>query len=86
MRQHTFPGLQARIWELAPWPVSMFNTQSPPLLCPLPCSDEDQYLLRHSSPITDREPAFGQQAPCSMATESKGELEKILAHLEDENR
>ncbi|XP_062039777.1 dystrophin-related protein 2 isoform X3 [Lepus europaeus] len=48
--------------------------------------DEDQYLLRHSSPITDREPAFGPQAPCSMATESKGELEKILAHLEDENR
>ncbi|XP_049728690.1 dystrophin-related protein 2 isoform X5 [Elephas maximus indicus] len=49
-------------------------------------TDEDQYLLRHSSPITDRELAFGQQAPCSMATESKGELEKILAHLEDENR
>ncbi|XP_019484773.1 PREDICTED: dystrophin-related protein 2 isoform X3 [Hipposideros armiger] len=48
--------------------------------------DEDQYLLRHSSPITDREPGFGQQAQCSMATESKGELEKILAHLEDENR
>ncbi|ELK29803.1 Dystrophin-related protein 2 [Myotis davidii] len=48
--------------------------------------DEDQYLLRHSSPITDRETGFGQQVPCSMATESKGELEKVLAHLEDENR
>nr|XP_054362767.1 dystrophin-related protein 2 [Mirounga angustirostris] len=61
---------------------SFFNDS----LSPDDSIDEDQYLLRHSSPITDREPAFGQQAPCSMATESKGELEKILAHLEDENR
>ncbi|VFV30426.1 dystrophin-related protein 2 [Lynx pardinus] len=61
---------------------SFFNDS----LSPDDSIDEDQYLLRHSSPITDRETAFGQQAPCSMATESKGELEKILAHLEDENR
>ncbi|XP_019484774.1 PREDICTED: dystrophin-related protein 2 isoform X4 [Hipposideros armiger] len=61
---------------------SFFNDS----LSPDDSIDEDQYLLRHSSPITDREPGFGQQAQCSMATESKGELEKILAHLEDENR
>uniref|UniRef100_A0A7N4NGB2 Dystrophin related protein 2 n=1 Tax=Sarcophilus harrisii TaxID=9305 RepID=A0A7N4NGB2_SARHA len=48
--------------------------------------DEDQYLLRHSSPITDREPTFGQQAQDAAAADDKGELEKILAHLEDENR
>uniref|UniRef100_A0A8D0HIU4 Dystrophin related protein 2 n=1 Tax=Sphenodon punctatus TaxID=8508 RepID=A0A8D0HIU4_SPHPU len=48
--------------------------------------DEDQYLLRHSSPITDREPVCGQQAQDSLNTEDKGELERILAHLEDENR
>ncbi|ELK05138.1 Dystrophin-related protein 2 [Pteropus alecto] len=61
---------------------SFFNDS----LSPDDSIDEDQYLLRHSSPITDREPGFGQLAPCSMATESKGELEKILAHLENENR
>uniref|UniRef100_A0A669PPJ4 Dystrophin related protein 2 n=1 Tax=Phasianus colchicus TaxID=9054 RepID=A0A669PPJ4_PHACC len=48
--------------------------------------DEDQYLLRHSSPITDREPAGSQQVPGSLPMDDKGELERILAHLEDENR
>ncbi|XP_065585404.1 dystrophin-related protein 2 isoform X6 [Cyrtonyx montezumae] len=48
--------------------------------------DEDQYLLRHSSPITDREPTGSQQVPGSLPMDDKGELERILAHLEDENR
>ncbi|KFP52886.1 Dystrophin-related protein 2, partial [Cathartes aura] len=48
--------------------------------------DEDQYLLRHSSPITDREPGVSQQVPGSLNMDDKGELERILAHLEDENR
>ncbi|KFQ88439.1 Dystrophin-related protein 2, partial [Phoenicopterus ruber ruber] len=48
--------------------------------------DEDQYLLRHSSPITDREPGGSQQVPGSLNMDDKGELERILAHLEDENR
>ncbi|XP_028570679.1 dystrophin-related protein 2 isoform X3 [Lacerta agilis] len=48
--------------------------------------DEDQYLLRHSSPITDREPVSSQQPQDSTNTDDKGELERILAHLEDENR
>uniref|UniRef100_A0A669PRM6 Dystrophin related protein 2 n=1 Tax=Phasianus colchicus TaxID=9054 RepID=A0A669PRM6_PHACC len=71
----------------------------PKVLQPLPSSnvphfvsstycnrDEDQYLLRHSSPITDREPAGSQQVPGSLPMDDKGELERILAHLEDENR
>ncbi|KGL96664.1 Dystrophin-related protein 2, partial [Charadrius vociferus] len=48
--------------------------------------DEDQYLLRHSSPITDREPGGSQQVSGSLNMDDKGELERILAHLEDENR
>ncbi|GAB1303109.1 Dystrophin-related protein 2 [Apodemus speciosus] len=72
----------SRLAEMESQNCSFFNDS----LSPDDSLDEDQYLLRHSSPITDREPAFGQQAPCSMATENKGELEKILAHLEDENR
>lgn len=48
--------------------------------------DEDQYLLRHSSPITDREPVSSPQAQDSSNADDKGELERILAHLEDENR
>uniref|UniRef100_A0A2I2Y8L3 Dystrophin related protein 2 n=1 Tax=Gorilla gorilla gorilla TaxID=9595 RepID=A0A2I2Y8L3_GORGO len=72
----------SRLAEMESQNCSFFNDS----LSPDDSIDEDQYLLRHSSPITDREPAFGQQAPCSVATESKGELQKILAHLEDENR
>lgn len=48
--------------------------------------DEDQYLLRHSSPVTDGEPISSQQAQNGTRTDDKGELERILAHLEDENR
>uniref|UniRef100_A0A8C6DYL4 Dystrophin related protein 2 n=2 Tax=Moschus moschiferus TaxID=68415 RepID=A0A8C6DYL4_MOSMO len=72
----------SRLAEMESQNCSFFNDS----LSPDDSIDEDQYLLRHSSPITDREPAFRQQAPYSMAMESKGELEKILAHLEDENR
>lgn len=43
-------------------------------------------MLRHSSPITDREPAGSQPVPGSLPMDDKGELERILAHLEDENR
>uniref|UniRef100_A0A6I8QF57 Dystrophin related protein 2 n=1 Tax=Xenopus tropicalis TaxID=8364 RepID=A0A6I8QF57_XENTR len=50
-------------------------------------SDEDQYLLRHSSPITDRDPSNTPQIPGNLnPEEEQGELEKILAHLEHENR
>uniref|UniRef100_A0A7M4ETC0 Dystrophin related protein 2 n=1 Tax=Crocodylus porosus TaxID=8502 RepID=A0A7M4ETC0_CROPO len=62
------------------------------LVLPWPCLKQtpqkgpDQYLLRHSSPITDREPVGSQQAKDSVNTNDKGELERILAHLEDENR
>ncbi|KAM4696756.1 dystrophin-related protein 2 [Rhinophrynus dorsalis] len=49
--------------------------------------DEDQYLLRHSSPITDRDPCKSSQIPGTInPEEEQGELEKILAHLEHENR
>ncbi|XP_045850422.1 dystrophin-related protein 2 isoform X2 [Meles meles] len=72
----------SRLAEMESQNCSFFNDS----LSPDDSIDEDQYLLRHSSPITDREPGFGQPPPGSMATESKGELEKILAHLEDENR
>uniref|UniRef100_A0A8I3NSX5 Dystrophin related protein 2 n=2 Tax=Canis lupus familiaris TaxID=9615 RepID=A0A8I3NSX5_CANLF len=72
----------SRLAEMESQNCSFFNDS----LSPDDSIDEDQYLLRHCSPITDREPTFGQQAPCSMATENKGDLEKILAHLEDENR
>ncbi|XP_074863641.1 dystrophin-related protein 2-like isoform X2 [Carettochelys insculpta] len=48
--------------------------------------DEDQYLLRHSSPITDRELVCSPKVEDRLNTEDKGELERILAHLEDENR
>ncbi|KAG8144527.1 hypothetical protein E2320_013026 [Naja naja] len=47
--------------------------------------DEDQYLLRHSSPVTDGEPISSQEAQDGTRTDDKGELERILAHLEDEN-
>uniref|UniRef100_A0A8C0GQ96 Dystrophin related protein 2 n=1 Tax=Chelonoidis abingdonii TaxID=106734 RepID=A0A8C0GQ96_CHEAB len=46
----------------------------------------DQYLLRHSSPITDRELVRSPKVEDSLNTEDKGELERILAHLEAENR
>ncbi|XP_069469123.1 dystrophin-related protein 2 isoform X2 [Ambystoma mexicanum] len=55
-------------------------------LSPEDSMDEDQYLLRHSSPITDREPSSGQHLEGSLNPEHKGDLETILAHLEHENR
>ncbi|KAM9324198.1 dystrophin-related protein 2 [Gastrophryne carolinensis] len=44
--------------------------------------DEDHYILRHSSPITDRE--LCNTVVC--AEEEQGELEKIITQLEHENR
>nr|XP_033799840.1 dystrophin-related protein 2 isoform X2 [Geotrypetes seraphini] len=55
-------------------------------LSPDESMDEDQYLLRHSSPITDREPSSIQQVQGNVSGDDKGELERILAHLEHENR
>ncbi|XP_044538487.1 dystrophin-related protein 2 isoform X2 [Gracilinanus agilis] len=72
----------SRLAEMESQNCSFFNDS----LSPDDSIDEDQYLLRHSSPITDREPTFGQQAQNTMIADDKGELEKILAHLEDENR
>ncbi|XP_072482510.1 dystrophin-related protein 2 isoform X2 [Notamacropus eugenii] len=72
----------SRLAEMESQNCSFFNDS----LSPDDSIDEDQYLLRHSSPITDREPNFGQQAHNTMVADDKGELEKILAHLEDENR
>uniref|UniRef100_A0A8C3Y9V0 Dystrophin related protein 2 n=1 Tax=Catharus ustulatus TaxID=91951 RepID=A0A8C3Y9V0_CATUS len=69
--------------------ASRYHQGSAVLLgCFSPCwnRDEDQYLLRHSSPITDREPGGSQQVPGSLNMDDKGELERVLAHLEDENR
>ncbi|XP_069800114.1 dystrophin-related protein 2 [Dendropsophus ebraccatus] len=48
--------------------------------------DEDQYLLRHSSPITDRDPCTTQTVEGLNPEEEQGELEKILSQLEHENR
>ncbi|XP_069069480.1 dystrophin-related protein 2 [Pleurodeles waltl] len=55
-------------------------------LSPDDSMDDDQYLLRHSSPITDREPSSEQQVQIQLNKEHKGDLETILAHLEHENR
>ncbi|CAI9600338.1 unnamed protein product [Staurois parvus] len=49
--------------------------------------DEDQYILRHSSPITDRDPCGTSQCTGTMdPKEEEGELEKVIAQLEHENR
>ncbi|XP_040178678.1 dystrophin-related protein 2 [Rana temporaria] len=49
--------------------------------------DEDQYILRHSSPITDRDPCSTSQCSGSKdPKEEEGELEKVIAQLEHENR
>uniref|UniRef100_A0A8C9EIM4 Dystrophin related protein 2 n=1 Tax=Pavo cristatus TaxID=9049 RepID=A0A8C9EIM4_PAVCR len=85
--QQTFQLSQAtsvssRLAEMENQNCSFFSDS----LSPDDSLDEDQYLLRHSSPITDREPAGSQQVPGSLPMDDKGELERILAHLEDENR
>ncbi|XP_015282764.1 PREDICTED: dystrophin-related protein 2 [Gekko japonicus] len=72
----------SRLAEMESQNSSFYNDS----LSPDDSLDEDQYLLRHSSPITDREPVSSQQAQDSSSTDDKGELERILAHLEDENR
>ncbi|KAJ7412587.1 Dystrophin-related protein 2 [Willisornis vidua] len=72
----------SRLAEMESQNCSFFNDS----LSPDDSLDEDQYLLRHSSPITDREPGGSQQVPGNLNMDDKGELERILAHLEDENR
>uniref|UniRef100_A0A803WCK2 Dystrophin related protein 2 n=1 Tax=Ficedula albicollis TaxID=59894 RepID=A0A803WCK2_FICAL len=72
----------SRLAEMESQNCSFFSDS----LSPDDSLDEDQYLLRHSSPITDREPGGSQQAPGSLNMDDKGELERVLAHLEDENR
>uniref|UniRef100_A0A8C3Q1N3 Dystrophin related protein 2 n=1 Tax=Chrysolophus pictus TaxID=9089 RepID=A0A8C3Q1N3_CHRPC len=75
-------SISSRLAEMENQNCSFFSDS----LSPDDSLDEDQYLLRHSSPITDREPAGSQQVPGSLPMDDKGELERILAHLEDENR
>ncbi|XP_039621963.1 dystrophin-related protein 2 [Polypterus senegalus] len=53
--------------------------------------DEDQYLLRHSSPTLEQDSPTGQQFGSghilsNLNCEDKDELERILARLENENR
>nr|XP_020660367.1 dystrophin-related protein 2 isoform X2 [Pogona vitticeps] len=72
----------SRLAEMESQNSSFYNDS----LSPDDSLDEDQYLLRHSSPITDREPVSAQPAQDGTQTDDKGELERILAHLEDENR
>ncbi|MGH0182526.1 UNVERIFIED_CONTAM: hypothetical protein FKN15_010105 [Acipenser sinensis] len=53
--------------------------------------DEDQYLLRHSSPTLEQDSLTGQQFGAghllgNFNCEDKDELERILARLENENR
>nr|XP_006137502.1 dystrophin-related protein 2 isoform X2 [Pelodiscus sinensis] len=72
----------SRLAEMENQNCSLFNDS----LSPDDSLDEDQYLLRHSSPITDRELGCSPKVGDSLNTEDKGELERILAHLEDENR
>ncbi|KFV73145.1 Dystrophin-related protein 2, partial [Dryobates pubescens] len=75
-------SLSSRLAEMESQNCSFFSDS----LSPDDSLDEDQYLLRHSSPITDREPGGNQQVPGSLNMDDKGDLERILAHLEDENR
>ncbi|CAH2315649.1 dystrophin-related 2 isoform X1 [Pelobates cultripes] len=73
----------SRLAEMESQNCSFFNDS----LSPDDSLDEDQYLLRHSSPITDRDPSNTSQTPGTFNPEQEqGELEKILAHLEHENR
>ncbi|KAM3827756.1 dystrophin-related protein 2 isoform 2-T2 [Vipera latastei] len=72
----------SRLAEMESQTSSFYNDN----LSPDDSLDEDQYLLRHSSPVADGEPISSQQAQNGTRTDDKGELERILAHLEDENR
>ncbi|XP_058053006.1 dystrophin-related protein 2 isoform X5 [Ahaetulla prasina] len=72
----------SRLAEMESQTSSFYNDN----LSPDDSLDEDQYLLRHSSPVTDGEPISSQEAQNGTRTDDKGELERILAHLEDENR
>ncbi|XP_063793017.1 dystrophin-related protein 2 isoform X2 [Pseudophryne corroboree] len=73
----------SRLAEMESQNCSFFSDS----LSPDDSLDEDQYLLRHSSPITDRDPCSSSQSAGPLnPEEEQGELEKILAQLEHENR
>ncbi|KAI1898124.1 hypothetical protein AGOR_G00069120 [Albula goreensis] len=48
--------------------------------------DEDQYLLRHSSPALEQDCLTGQHILANINCEDKDELQRTLARLENENR
>ncbi|XP_064185381.1 dystrophin-related protein 2 isoform X1 [Anguilla rostrata] len=48
--------------------------------------DEDQYLLRHSSPALEPDSLAGQHMLGNINCEDKDELQRTLARLENENR
>ncbi|KAJ8255144.1 hypothetical protein GJAV_G00201450 [Gymnothorax javanicus] len=48
--------------------------------------DEDQYLLRHSSPALEPDSLAGQHILGNLNCEDKDELQRTLARLENENR
>ncbi|XP_056395125.1 dystrophin-related protein 2 isoform X4 [Hyla sarda] len=73
----------SRLAEMENQNCSLFTDS----LSPDDSLDDDQYLLRHSSPITDRDPCTTTQTVEGLnPEEEQGELEKILAQLENENR
>lgn len=59
-------------------------------MCCLLCGglrDEDQYLLRHSSPALDHDSPCGQHMLLAhLEHQDKEELQRTLARLENENR
>uniref|UniRef100_A0AAY4EHY5 Dystrophin related protein 2 n=1 Tax=Denticeps clupeoides TaxID=299321 RepID=A0AAY4EHY5_9TELE len=48
--------------------------------------DEDQYLLRHSSPALEQDSPIGQHLLGSINCQDKDELQRTLTRLENENR
>ncbi|KAG9340150.1 hypothetical protein JZ751_021871, partial [Albula glossodonta] len=66
----------SRIEDFASSPLS-------PLLGP---RDEEQYLLRHSSPGLELDPQTGQHIFGNINCEDKEELQRMLVRLENENR
>ncbi|KAJ8281712.1 hypothetical protein COCON_G00042310 [Conger conger] len=48
--------------------------------------DEDQYLLRHSSPALEQDSLAGQHILANINCEDKDELQRTLSRLESENR
>lgn len=58
-------------------------------MCCLLCGglrDEDQYLLRHSSPALEQDSPLGAHLLVDINCQDKDELQRTLARLENENR